>query len=90
MKDVAALCRRVVVIAMGRIVYDGSLAGIIDRFGGHKVVSLQLSDGQIPEGLGRFGEILSIEPPQVKLRVRPCGRAAGAQPHPGRATRSRT
>ena len=28
MKDVAALCRRVVMIARGLIVYDGSLSGI--------------------------------------------------------------
>ena len=45
MKDVVALCRRVVIIAQGRIIYDGSLAGIIDRFGGHKIISLQMLDG---------------------------------------------
>src|SRR5688500_18306687 len=39
MKDVAALCQRVVVIAQGRIMYDGSLTGIIDRFSGHKIVT---------------------------------------------------
>ena len=32
MKDVAALCRRVVVINHGQIIYDGSLDGIIDKF----------------------------------------------------------
>ena len=69
MKDVAALCRRVVIIALGRIVYDGSLAGIIDRFSGHKVISLQLADGHVPGELARFGEILSEEAPRVKLRV---------------------
>ena len=31
MKDVAALCRRVVIIAQGQIKYDGSLSGIVDR-----------------------------------------------------------
>jgi ABC-2 type transport system ATP-binding protein len=69
MKDVAALCRRVVIINLGRIVYDGSLSGIIDRFGGQKVVSLQFTDGQVPDDLARFGEILSEEAPRVKLRV---------------------
>ena len=70
MKDVAALCRRVVIIALGRIIYDGSLSGIIDRFGDHKVISLQFADGQIPGDLARYGEILSEEVPRVKLRVR--------------------
>lgn len=69
MKDVAALCRRVVIIALGRIVYDGSLSGIIDRFSGHKVVSLQFTDGQMPNDLARYGEILSQEAPRVRLRV---------------------
>jgi ABC-2 type transport system ATP-binding protein len=69
MKDVAALCRRVVIIALGRIIYDGSLEGIIDRFGGHKIISLQLADGRVPEGLDRYGEVLSRQPPRVKLRV---------------------
>jgi len=69
MKDVAALCRRVVVISLGRIIYDGSLAGIIDRFGGHKVISLQMSNGRMPSDLGRYGEVISVEPPRLKLRV---------------------
>jgi len=69
MKDVAALCRRVVVIAQGRIIYDGSLAGIIDRFGGHKIISLQIVNGQSPIDLARYGEVLVAEPPRLKLRV---------------------
>ncbi len=69
MKDVAALCRRVVIITLGQIVYDGSLAGIIDRFGGHKIISLQFADGRIPTELGRWGEVLSEEAPRAKIRV---------------------
>jgi ABC-2 type transport system ATP-binding protein len=69
MKDVAALCRRVVIIAMGRIVYDGSLDGIIDRFGKHKVITVQMGNGHDCSGLAKFGEILSAEAPRVKLRA---------------------
>ena len=69
MKDVMALCRRVVIIAQGRIIYDGSLEGILDRFGGQKVISLLVADGQMPDDLGRYGEVLLIEPPRAKLRV---------------------
>jgi ABC-2 type transport system ATP-binding protein len=69
MKDVAALCRRVVIIALGRIVYDGSLGGIIDRFSGHKVISVQLANGHVAAELARFGELLAAEAPRVKLRV---------------------
>ncbi len=69
MKDVAALCRRVVVISLGRIIYDGSLSGIIDRFGGHKVISLQMSNGKPPDVMARYGQVLATEPPRIKLRV---------------------
>jgi ABC-2 type transport system ATP-binding protein len=69
MKDVLALCRRVVIIALGQIVYDGSLSGIIDRFGGQKIISLEMLNGDVPANLDRYGELLSTEPPGVKLRV---------------------
>ena len=69
MKDVAALCRRVVVINHGQIVYDGSLSGIIDKFSSHKVLTLLFNDGELPRDLSRYGEVLEIAEPRVKLRV---------------------
>jgi ABC-2 type transport system ATP-binding protein len=69
MKDVAALCRRVVVINHGQIVYDGSLSGIIDRFSSHKVLTLLFSNGQLPGDLTRYGEVVEMAEPRVKLRV---------------------
>ena len=69
MKDVSALCKRVVIIADGRLHYDGSLSGIVDRFSGHKVVTLHLAEGQAFEQLARFGTLLEVEPPKAKLRV---------------------
>ena len=69
MKDVAALCRRVVIIAQGSIMYDGSLAGIVDRFSGHKVLTLQFAGDDMPSDLARYGEIVEITEPKVRLRV---------------------
>lgn len=69
MKDIAALCRRVVIIAQGRLMYDGSLEGIVDRFSGHKVLTLQFADDQMPTDLARFGEVLSVEPPKARLKI---------------------
>ncbi|HTM53750.1 MAG TPA: ABC transporter ATP-binding protein [Pirellulales bacterium] len=69
MKDVAALCRRVVIIARGQIMYDGSLSGIIDRFSGHKIVTLVFPTDKLPEGLSRYGEIVEQQAPKLKLRV---------------------
>jgi len=69
MKDVAALCHRVVIIAHGQIHYDGSLTGIIDRFSGYKVVTLQFPDSERLEGLERFGQVLEVIPPKARLRI---------------------
>ncbi|MFN9917448.1 MAG: ABC transporter, partial [Pirellulaceae bacterium] len=69
MKDVAALCQRVVVIAQGRVQYDGSLEGIIDNFSSEKIVTLQLSEGQDSQGLEKYGRVQAAEWPRVKLRV---------------------
>lgn len=69
MKDVAVLCKRVVIIARGRIMYDGSLAGIVDRFSGHKVVTLQFPLESTPADLSRFGEPLEAIWPKARLRL---------------------
>ncbi|MBP86612.1 MAG: ABC transporter [Planctomycetaceae bacterium] len=69
MKDIAALCKRVVVIAKGRIEYDGSLSGIVDSFSGHKIVTLQFAEHDSMKALERFGEVLEIQPPRAKVRI---------------------
>ena len=69
MKDVEALCKRVVVIAQGQIQYDGSLSGIVDSFSGDKIVTLQLGPGVRPEGLERFGRLDKVALPRVSFRL---------------------
>ena len=70
MKDIAALCQRVVVITDGAIKFDGSLSGIIDGFSGSKILKLQLADGQSSDGLERFAEVVSVVLPKVTLRCK--------------------
>jgi ABC-2 type transport system ATP-binding protein len=69
MKDVAALCHRVVIIAQGQIMYDGSLSGIIDQFSSHKLVTLLFADGAMPADLDRYGEVIERLPPKATLRI---------------------
>jgi ABC-2 type transport system ATP-binding protein len=68
MKDVEALCKRVLVITHGKLVYDGPLSRIVDKFGQYKVVKLQF-ESECPPGLERFGDIAHQEGPTVDLRV---------------------
>lgn len=69
MKDIAALCKRVVVINHGQIVYDGSLSGIIDRFSSHKVLTMLFANGALPNDFGQYGELIELAEPRAKLRV---------------------
>ncbi|MFL5912989.1 MAG: ATP-binding cassette domain-containing protein [Gaiellaceae bacterium] len=45
MADVEALCKRVIVIHHGRILFDGQLAELTQRFGGMKTIEAVLADG---------------------------------------------
>ena len=52
MADVEALCRRVIVIHQGRLLYDGNLTGLVQRFAAHKTITVELEEGaQVPEPL---------------------------------------
>jgi ABC-2 type transport system ATP-binding protein len=52
MADVEALCRRVIVIHQGRLLYDGDLTGLVQRFAAHKTITVELEEGAVmPEPL---------------------------------------
>jgi ABC-2 type transport system ATP-binding protein len=68
MRDVEALCDRVLVITHGTLVYDGPLAGIVERFSETKLIKLQF-EGEAPEGLEIFGEVMRREGPWADIKV---------------------
>src|SRR5437763_1629200 len=51
MRDVEALCKRVLVITHGKMVYDGPLSGITEQFGRSKLVNLQFEGNDSPTDL---------------------------------------
>ncbi len=67
MADVEALCKRVIVIHHGRILFDGQLARLGDRFAAWKTIAVELEDGVTD--LSRYGEVVEREPGRVTLRV---------------------
>jgi ABC-2 type transport system ATP-binding protein len=69
MRDVEALCSRVLVIAHGRLIYDGPLAGITEQFGQAKLVKLQFAGATAPDGLDQFGEVSERDGPLVSLKL---------------------
>lgn len=69
MKDIEALCKRVVIIANGSIYHDGSLEDIVDRFSGDKIVTLHLAESRALDGLADLPNVIEIEAPKIKFRV---------------------
>ncbi len=70
MRDIEALCSRVLVITQGKLVYDGPLTGITERFGNEKLVKLRFADAAPDDAaLLRFGEVTRREGPTVDLKV---------------------
>jgi ABC-2 type transport system ATP-binding protein len=67
MADVEALCKRVVVIHHGRILYDGALAGLADRFAAYKTIRVALENGRTD--LSRYGEVIHVDGDWITLRV---------------------
>jgi ABC-2 type transport system ATP-binding protein len=46
MADVQALCKRVIVIHHGRLLFDGQLTALADRFAAYKTIEAVLADGE--------------------------------------------
>jgi ABC-2 type transport system ATP-binding protein len=67
MADVEALCKRVVVIHHGRILFDGDLSALADTFAAYKTIGVALENGQAD--LSRYGEVIHRDGDWVTLRV---------------------
>ncbi|MFI4861481.1 MAG: ATP-binding cassette domain-containing protein [Phycisphaerales bacterium JB063] len=69
MADITALCRRVVVIHKGTILYDGSLDGVIERFAPLREVKLDLAAPVNDTVLASYGEVESNDGRTARLLV---------------------
>ena len=67
MADVEALCKRVIVIHHGKLLFDGDLAGLVEKFSAYKTIGLTVADANA--NLARFGEVLSQDGARFSLRI---------------------
>ncbi len=68
MADVQALCRRVVVIHEGHILFDGDLRALSARFAAYKTIHVVLEDATAD--LSSYGEVMAGNGEKVSLRVK--------------------
>lgn len=69
MRDVEALCKRVLVINHGRLVFDGALSGIVEKFGQEKLIRLQFAGQDAPAELAEFGRVTRRDGPVADLKI---------------------
>lgn len=69
MKDVEQLCKRIIVIDHGKILYDGSLEDIVKKYAKHKLLTVQLTEKVDKERFKTLGEITHWEYPKVTISV---------------------
>ena len=67
MADVEALCKRVIVIHHGQILFDGELARLGDDLAAWKTIDVELEDGGAD--LSAYGDVVESDEGRVKLRV---------------------
>ena len=67
MADVEALCKRVIVIHHGKILFDGALTSLANEFAAYKTIGVLLENGNAE--LGGYGEVISRDGDRAVLRV---------------------
>lgn len=73
MADVTALCERVLVIGKGRLLYDGAISQLVDKYAPNKRIRLQLAErvkeSELIEVTQGLGTLFQYEFPNVELDV---------------------
>lgn len=70
MADVKQLCKRMIIIDHGHIIYDGNLTKLVDKYADFKKVTIQFANDKIDKkDLTRFGKVIYFEDSKVSFTV---------------------
>ncbi|MEQ1917591.1 MAG: ATP-binding cassette domain-containing protein [Elusimicrobiota bacterium] len=78
MTDVVELCKRVIVIEKGRLLYDGALDRLVERYADHKIIRARFTTPVDPADLQSLGTVVKYEDSTVTLEVPRASMAASA------------
>ncbi|MCM0589353.1 MAG: ATP-binding cassette domain-containing protein [Gloeotrichia echinulata IR180] len=68
MADITALCQRVLLIHQGKLMYDGSLDGLLERFAPYREIHVELAQPIPTEQLTSYGDV-EVEGRTVRFLV---------------------
>lgn len=69
MADITALCQRVLLIHQGKLMYDGSLDGLVANFAPYREIHIELTEPLPREKLMLYGDVQSLEGRAVSFIV---------------------
>ncbi len=70
MEDISQLCKRIIIIDSGRIIYDGRLDDLIKKYAPHKLLNITFNGEGASRGeVENYGEIYKFNPHNVVLKV---------------------
>ena len=69
MADVTALCKRIIVIDKGKIVFDGDLVRLLEQASPHKIVRLELAQPVDDARLASYGQLHAHDGLHAELQV---------------------
>lgn len=69
MQDIEALCERVILIDHGKLIFDGPLESIVERFAASKIVEAKFA-APVTCDFSRYGKVLEQAPDIVRIEVR--------------------
>lgn len=69
MQDVEELCRRVIIINFGKIIFDGQLSSLIEKYSTNKQIKVLFRRYADPKKIDKLGKIDSFAFPELILNV---------------------
>ena len=69
MADVTALCKRIIVIHRGRLLYDGPIDALSERIAPFKLVTVDVENAEAAAQVAQFGEVVEQDGLKVTLRL---------------------
>jgi len=69
MKDVEELCKRIIIIDHGKILYDGKLESIVKKYAKNKSITAIFEKHVSLDKVKHLGDVLSFEPTKAVLSV---------------------
>lgn len=70
MDDVKELCRRVIIIDKGKLIFDGQLSEITEKYADHKIISVIFAKEIDPKKLEEIGEVREYSFPKAIFLVK--------------------